>query len=538
MVNNVTCGEWRARKISSAVQACVAALLVVTASTSFADGLFVSSEEFHLRSPQQKAVIAWDGTTEQMVLASQVQADRVADLAWLVPIPSREQPRVEKGDSALFQDLAVFFGAKEPGNYWGRGMKEAGGVEVLETKKVDIYDIAVLKTSSADELMQWLNTNGFKVSPEAKSSIEMYVQKPSLYFVANKLALRNRFQAEDQKARELYLNIQQRVEIEKREVEKTIAVGMEAVKKEQAAFCPSWEATTPGPLRDRDLDQCLMDKVRERFAQMGKAVKVLPSPAMPPSVGALAIDDDIWVSFLKADGPLMRIMAFQISRGQQQLLTNFVDGRKIKGSINRQMFSYMPSEALDRVEQYGEIIQGVFMEGLAIKSRLGNKAGDLQRLAGTIDEVRLSQTTPEALFCGTAPLDYIFPGTFREKFLADISWPGPEAAQSEYCQTIEALKTGMATPLRISFEPGEPYYPLTISSSGDGRAMVDVYVVAGQAVEDRNGLLKNGRALALTPALKDTMGKVFGSGLWSQVTRFSWTGELKALTTDAVFKER
>jgi hypothetical protein len=90
--------------------------LLFTASLALADGIFMSSEQLHLYSPEQKAIITWDGKTEQMILASKVQTDKISNMAWIIPIQSRIKPDIQKSDFSLFKHLITYFGEKEPKN--------------------------------------------------------------------------------------------------------------------------------------------------------------------------------------------------------------------------------------------------------------------------------------------------------------------------------------------------------------------------------------------------------------------------------------
>ena len=51
--------------------------------------------------------------------------------------------------------------------YIGGMIGAAGGeyksIEVIEIKKVDIYDVAVLQATNASEMVNWLNENEFAV---------------------------------------------------------------------------------------------------------------------------------------------------------------------------------------------------------------------------------------------------------------------------------------------------------------------------------------------------------------------------------------
>ena len=71
--------------------------------------------------------------------------------------------------------------------------KQDGGVQVIEEKKVDIYDIAILQATNADVLVNWLNDNGFTTPEEAISTLQYYANQPHFFFIANKVNLGNEY---------------------------------------------------------------------------------------------------------------------------------------------------------------------------------------------------------------------------------------------------------------------------------------------------------------------------------------------------------
>ena len=100
----------------------------------------------------------------------------------------------------------------------------------------------------------------------------------------------------------------------------------------------------------------------------------------------------------------------------------------------------------------------------------------------------------------------------------------------------EELGRGVATPLKIEFYPSQPYYPLEISSLGYGNSMIDVYVISNSLVYDTNGMLNEPESKEINTALHNELSRYLDINAAKYVTRFSYNGELKKLTSDAVFK--
>ena len=173
------------------------AVLFLVPVAALADGGIFPDYIQHIYEPEQKAIITWDGSTETVVLATKFSADSLGNMAWVVPIRSSVKPEVVAGNSSVFWEFVNYFSPPSAkgtgfGGPLGAGLPE--GVEVLEMKKVDIYDVTILKSDSATALADWLNSNGYYVPPDAAPVLAKYVGG-DWYFVANKVDLRNKHAA-------------------------------------------------------------------------------------------------------------------------------------------------------------------------------------------------------------------------------------------------------------------------------------------------------------------------------------------------------
>jgi hypothetical protein len=178
--------------------AVVLACLLLVPVVALADGGIFPDYVQHLYEPKQLAVMTWDGSVQTMVLATKFSADSLGNMAWVVPIRSSVKPEVVAGDSAVFREFVDYFippASKGVGFGLGglpRGLDES--VVVLEVKKVDIYDVAILKSDSATALASWLNSNGYYAPPSAAPVFAKYAGD-DWYFVANKVNLKNKYAA-------------------------------------------------------------------------------------------------------------------------------------------------------------------------------------------------------------------------------------------------------------------------------------------------------------------------------------------------------
>lgn len=174
-------------------------LVVFLCHAAFADGLHISNGISKLSEPYQKAVIHWDGRTETMILSSGVMSQEIANFAWIVPLQSQVKPEVTAGDMSLFEYLTELFSYPESiyltrsSMGYGNGR---GGVQVVETKEIDVYDITILKASDPIKLLEWLDENGYIIPRRARHLLGAYAEYRDYYFIVNKIDLKNRFENE------------------------------------------------------------------------------------------------------------------------------------------------------------------------------------------------------------------------------------------------------------------------------------------------------------------------------------------------------
>jgi len=130
-------------------------------------GMWMRDFSKYVYAPSQKAAIIWDGFKETLILSTKIAMDEPQDVAWVVPIQSSTKPEVTKGNIKVFFTISGLLNPAPKGRGYGLfdamsgGTPEDQGVEVLEEKSVDIYDIAILRATSADVLVDWLNDNGY-----------------------------------------------------------------------------------------------------------------------------------------------------------------------------------------------------------------------------------------------------------------------------------------------------------------------------------------------------------------------------------------
>lgn len=145
-----------------------------------ADGMLIPPPDFMIYETEQKAAIFYDQGVEHLVIQIAFRGD-AEKFAWIIPTPT--QPKVEKSTDSLFLKLDQLTRPEmkpmlERDTFSGaaQNAKEAS-VTILETKKIDYYDIAVLESNNKDALYTWLNDNGYQFPKEGKYVADEYIQK-------------------------------------------------------------------------------------------------------------------------------------------------------------------------------------------------------------------------------------------------------------------------------------------------------------------------------------------------------------------------
>jgi Uncharacterized protein conserved in bacteria (DUF2330) len=148
--------------------------------TAKADGMLVPPPDYMIYETEQKAAIFYDQGIEHLVIQIAFQGN-AENFAWIVPTPA--QPKIEKSSDSLFLKLDQLTRPEiepmlERDAFSGsaQNSKEAG-IKILETKKIDYYDITVLEAKDKDSLYKWLNDNGYQFPEEGRYVADEYIQK-------------------------------------------------------------------------------------------------------------------------------------------------------------------------------------------------------------------------------------------------------------------------------------------------------------------------------------------------------------------------
>lgn len=155
-----------------------------------ADGAIFPPPDYWMQETDQKAVIFHDGNLETMILSVTFRGN-AENFSWIVPTPSR--PEVSKSTDELFVSLnkltAPTYDYRAMPMYSGAVFDEeaaGSGVAILETKKVEYYDITVLEADDPEALTKWLKENNYNFPEEGKYLFDDYISN-KWYFTAIKI---------------------------------------------------------------------------------------------------------------------------------------------------------------------------------------------------------------------------------------------------------------------------------------------------------------------------------------------------------------
>ena len=174
------------------------ALFLLSFPTVSADrGMIPIEPEVSVYEPGQKAIVAWNGQEEILILSTDVKANGGTWVLEMMPLPSNPTV-IEKAGFESFITIQNLIWAHAPevlGRYWG-GVNETEGVEVVFHEKIGAHDIMVVNSSNAPNFVQWIE--GFLEANEIsrvislqnfESVIEDYMARGFRFFVLDLIDL-------------------------------------------------------------------------------------------------------------------------------------------------------------------------------------------------------------------------------------------------------------------------------------------------------------------------------------------------------------
>jgi len=176
------------------VMVCGCLLFLLLPPPVLADGGMISIADKLLYEPGQKAIIAWDGQQEILILSTDVYAEADTTALRIIPLPSQPE-KIEQGDFNSFHYIGKLIYDRFDRRTWldcAGGKKDGGGVgvDIVFHEKIGAHDIWVAKATDAAELIKWgedfLVRNQIQhqiSSPGLESLAAQYIQEGIQFFV-------------------------------------------------------------------------------------------------------------------------------------------------------------------------------------------------------------------------------------------------------------------------------------------------------------------------------------------------------------------
>ncbi|MGB3341273.1 MAG: DUF2330 domain-containing protein [bacterium] len=164
-------------------------------------GMIPVNPNIKIFEPMQRAMIAWNGSKEILLLSTDLSASDSTILLEVLPLPT--EPEVKKGDLETFRRATDLINAKlhamaMAGKRNGdeeKAVKVPGG-EVTFHEKIGAHDIFVTHLLDADGFVDWvsnylksLEIEGDVISDAMRALIEEYVEDDFTWFVFDVVTL-------------------------------------------------------------------------------------------------------------------------------------------------------------------------------------------------------------------------------------------------------------------------------------------------------------------------------------------------------------
>jgi len=132
--------------------------------------------------PGQKAIIAWNGEIERLILSTDLYSDREVKALEVIPFPSK--PKVEAGSFSAFEVIQRLMKEKAP-----RAPIEKTVFEIVFHEKIGAHDVTIVKAENKEELINFMfnYVSEFNVSRSlfihGETVLEDYLNRGFYYWV-------------------------------------------------------------------------------------------------------------------------------------------------------------------------------------------------------------------------------------------------------------------------------------------------------------------------------------------------------------------
>jgi len=185
-------------------------LLLVAAGPVQADrGAIPFQPEVTIFEPTQRALIAWNGEEEILLLSTDLRASRATKVLEVMPFPA--EPRVKKGDVDVFQRAVKLINSKitqpQAAKAYAIGLDRvapgsATPGEITFHERIGAHDVSVARVVSGDGFVEWVNDYLRRASvgnpvipPRLRSVVQEYIDDGFCWFAFDVISLGTSFRS-------------------------------------------------------------------------------------------------------------------------------------------------------------------------------------------------------------------------------------------------------------------------------------------------------------------------------------------------------
>ena len=107
-----------------------------------------------LNEPGQRAIIAWNGREEIIILSTNILSNKRVAVVEILPLPS--MPVVERASTWSFKEIQRILTRKAVETLRGGEKALSKEIEVVFHEKIGVHDITVVKAHDSEELFKWI----------------------------------------------------------------------------------------------------------------------------------------------------------------------------------------------------------------------------------------------------------------------------------------------------------------------------------------------------------------------------------------------
>lgn len=177
----------------------VGLLVLLLPSMVLADmGMISMAPVVTIEQPGQKAIVAWNGREEVIILSTDVRSSNATLVVEMIPLPSNPEVRAGSFDSFIRLASLIHQKLRERRLAPFRFAKalEAPGVEITFHERIGAHEITVVRVNRLEDFLDWVRNftlaRGLEereVSPEFKATIQGYLARGMRFFVFDAIEL-------------------------------------------------------------------------------------------------------------------------------------------------------------------------------------------------------------------------------------------------------------------------------------------------------------------------------------------------------------